>query len=95
MKKAATVNRRCFMGSMSGTAALAAASTSGSSAKAAEPQFVTEPPRKTPIVRQVDVLVVGGADGVELVLPAAKEGVLVLVLERFGMLGGVWTSADF
>src|SRR5664279_3084455 len=82
------MNRRGFLGS---TAAGLAAAGQGS----AQPQsgnYLTET-RRTPIVRKTDVLVVGGGPtGVGAALAAAKEGASVVVLERFGMLGGVWTA---
>lgn len=55
--------------------------------------FVTEPPREIPVVKQVDVLVAGGGPaGVGAALAAAREGASVLLIERFGMLGGMWTA---
>ena len=60
---------------------------------AADRLFVTEPPRNTPVVAEVDVLVAGGGPaGVGAALAAAREGASVLIIERFGMLGGMWTA---
>lgn len=57
------------------------------------PSTVTEPPRETPVVADVDVLVVGGGPaGVGAALAAAREGAKTLLLERRGMLGGMWTA---
>jgi hypothetical protein len=54
---------------------------------------VTEAPRRTPVAADVDVLVVGGGPtGVGAALAAAREGARTLVIERHGMLGGVWTA---
>lgn len=50
---------------------------------------ICEPVRDVPVVREVDVLVAGGGvAGVFAALTAAKEGVKVLLVDRFGMLGG-------
>lgn len=54
---------------------------------------VAEPARKTPLAAQVDVLVVGGGPaGVGAALGAASQGAKTLLIERHGMLGGVWTA---
>jgi len=54
---------------------------------------VLEAPRRTPVVADVDVLVVGGGPaGVAATLAAAQSGARTLCLERHGMLGGVWTA---
>ena len=58
-----------------------------------ERQTVTEAPRDTPVAASCDVLVVGGGPaGVGAALAAAREGADVILLERHGMLGGVWTA---
>ena len=50
---------------------------------------VSEPVRKIPVVREVDVVVAGaGVSGVFAALGAAKEGASVLLVDRFGDLGG-------
>ncbi len=54
---------------------------------------VLESPRQTPVAASVDVLVVGGGPtGVGAALAAAGEGAKTLVVERHGMLGGMWTA---
>jgi len=59
----------------------------------ADRSFVEEAPRRTPVAASVDVLVVGGGPtGIGAALAAAGEGAKTLVLERHGMLGGMWTA---
>jgi hypothetical protein len=54
---------------------------------------VEEAPRQTPVAAAVDVVVVGGGPtGVGAALAAASEGAKTLVVERHGMLGGMWTA---
>jgi len=53
------------------------------------PGTITEPAREIPIVRDVDVVVAGaGVCGVPAALAAAKCGASVLLVDRFGALGG-------
>lgn len=55
--------------------------------------MVVEAPRRTAVVADYDVLVVGGGPaGVMAALAAARSGSRVLCVERHGMLGGVWTA---
>ena len=50
---------------------------------------ITERQREIPVVREVDVVVAGaGVSGVFAALGAAKEGASVLLVDRFGDLGG-------
>ncbi|HET8744463.1 MAG TPA: FAD-dependent oxidoreductase [Ramlibacter sp.] len=55
--------------------------------------YLVEPPRQTPIVREVDVLVCGGGvSGVGAALGAARTGAKTMVLERNAFLGGAATA---
>ncbi len=53
-----------------------------------------EPSREVPIVRDVDVLVVGGGpSGLAAAIGAARAGARVTLVERFGYLGGTATAS--
>src|SRR4029450_7627246 len=55
--------------------------------------YLVEPPRQTPIVREVDVLVCGGGvSGVGAALGAARTGARTMVLERNAFLGAAATA---
>src|SRR5688500_9025415 len=57
--------------------------------RASAADVVEEPPRKTPVLYDVDVVVVGGGlSGVGAALGAARSGAKTLVIERTGYLGG-------
>lgn len=52
-------------------------------------QTITEPSRKTSVIHKTDVLVVGsGPGGLAAALAAARTGVDVCLVERFGCFGG-------
>src|SRR5512143_2001798 len=54
---------------------------------------IEEPARRTPVTHQADVLVVGGGSaGVSAAVAAAREGADVLLVERYGSLGGLATG---
>jgi hypothetical protein len=54
---------------------------------------IIEPERQTPIIRNTDVVIVGGGPaGLTAALAAQRLGVDVLVIERHGCLGGLMTS---
>jgi hypothetical protein len=57
-------------------------------------EWITEPARKIPVIADVDVLVCGGGvAGVAAALSAAKNGARVMLLEKYGFLGGLVTAA--
>ncbi|MDP1992102.1 MAG: FAD-dependent oxidoreductase [Syntrophales bacterium] len=56
--------------------------------------WLMEPARKTPVVASVDLLVCGGGfAGVAAAVSAARSGASVMLLEKYGFLGGLVTSA--
>ncbi len=56
-------------------------------------QLVTEPSRQLPVELSADVVVVGGGPaGCAAALAAARQGASVVLLERFGYLGGMATG---
>lgn len=57
-------------------------------------EWITEPERKIPVIANVDLLVCGGGfAGVAAAISAARNGVKVMLLEKYGFLGGLVTSA--
>ncbi|HVO07090.1 MAG TPA: FAD-dependent oxidoreductase, partial [Burkholderiaceae bacterium] len=57
------------------------------------PSAVDEPPRRTPLLAETDVLVVGGGPaGIAAAVCAARHGARTLLVERYGFLGGMGTA---
>ncbi len=57
-------------------------------------QTYTEPAREIPIVRDIDVIVVGGGpSGLAAAIAAARNGASTILIERFGYLGGTATAS--
>ena len=55
--------------------------------------FITETERKTPVISETDVIVAGGGvAGVAAALAASRNGAKVLLIERYGQLGGLATG---
>ncbi len=56
-------------------------------------QTITEPSRSTPVYGEFDIVVVGGGPaGLTAAAAAARTGYSVLLLERYGFLGGAGTA---
>ncbi|GAA5049391.1 hypothetical protein HNP84_004285 [Thermocatellispora tengchongensis] len=61
--------------------------------RAAPPATITEPGRTTPVHGEFDVVVVGGGPaGIMAAAAAARAGRSVILLERYGFLGGAGTA---
>ncbi len=54
---------------------------------------ITEPARQLPVVAEADVIVAGGGPGgLPAAIAAARQGARVLLIERYGFLGGLATA---
>jgi glycine/D-amino acid oxidase-like deaminating enzyme len=52
--------------------------------------FVTEPERRTPVIADTDVLVIGGGSaGIAAAVAASRAGARATLVERYGSLGGL------
>ena len=57
-------------------------------------RFLEEPARRTPLLDEVEVLVLGGGPaGIAAAASAASAGASTLLIERYGFLGGMGTAA--
>ena len=57
------------------------------------PAFITEPERRTPVIAETDVLVIGGgAAGIAASVAASRAGARAMLVERYGSLGGLATN---
>jgi len=56
-------------------------------------KYIQEPSKRTPVMAETDVLVVGsGPGGLSAALASAREGVKTMLVERYGCFGGVITQ---
>src|SRR5438552_3661323 len=56
----------------------------------AMPDYITLPEQRVPVVAECDVLVVGGGSaGMSAAIAAARQGADVILVERYGYLGGL------
>src|SRR5690606_8066116 len=80
-------------GGQVGLLAVAAATNVPSRRCLAMTRTIFEPERRTPVLGEPEVLVVGGgAAGIAAACAAARSGVETLLIERFGFLGGTLTA---
>ncbi|MFM8623942.1 MAG: FAD-dependent oxidoreductase, partial [Betaproteobacteria bacterium] len=59
----------------------------------ADPGWLDEPARRTPVLAECEVLVLGGGPaGLAAAVAAAQQGADTLLIERYGFLGGMGTA---
>ncbi len=57
------------------------------------PQIIAEPERKTPIIAEADLVVLGGGPaGIAAAVAASRNGAKTLLIERYGFLGGMGSA---
>jgi len=55
--------------------------------------FVNEPARRIPVIEEADVVVIGGGPGgLPAAVAAARQGAKTVLIERYGVLGGLATT---
>ena len=55
--------------------------------------FITEPERRTPVIAETDILVIGGGSaGLAAAVAASRAGARAMLVERYGSLGGLATN---
>ena len=55
--------------------------------------YLTEPERRTPVIAETDVLVIGGGSaGIAAAVAASRAGARAMLVERYGSLGGLATN---
>ncbi len=61
--------------------------------KGSKDKFIVEPERKMEVVEEADVVVVGGGPGgFPAAIAAARQGCKTLIVERYGLFGGLATT---
>jgi len=56
-------------------------------------KYITENMREIPVIREVDVLVLGGGPaGIGAAVAAAREGAVTMLVEQAGDVGGIATA---
>lgn len=82
------------VGGLSGLFRPISAMSAKSSTNQKNGKFLTEPSRKVPIIRDVDIVVVGGGmAGASAAIAAGRMGLRTLLVEYFGCLGGNATTS--